>query len=211
MADPTTSIPGEKSGNQSGGKSIDLPTIQKRGPGRPPLPRDENGKSISNSKGAIILPSKKESVSKTTSSVQPTVDKLESAKFLGYGFTSLVELGESVVHNKAIAKVAKKKPARLEDIKKLLVENRLQSKEREMMAASVEKIALRHEWATKYAPEVVLLIAMGQYTARQIALMRMIENITITPPTQSSYEKPTSSAPPQAVDENKTDNTAKPD
>lgn len=147
---------------------INLPPAKRRG--RPP-----GSKNSSSQNGSINIPQNNGTSRPAT---VKDADSLESAKFIGVGFVSLVELAESFVHGNAAKKIEKKFPERLTQFKTLAQELGLQEKEKDLIASSVEKIAIRHEWMTKFAPEVVLCITLGQYTLRQTSLLRFVSNLT---------------------------------
>lgn len=108
----------------------------------------------------------------------PTPDALESAKFIGTGFVALIELAESFVHSSCVSKIQKKLPSKLHEFKEMADKICLQEKEKETMSACVEKIALKHDWLTRFGPEVVLGVMLSQYSLRQISLMRFVDNVT---------------------------------
>lgn len=83
----------------------------------------------------------------------------------------------------------RKRPEKVGEFKQLAAKFQLQEKDKEMMSSSMEKIAGRHEWMTKFAPEVVLAICLGQYGMRQVSLMRFVAAVTAEkkqPETQSA-------------------------
>lgn len=108
----------------------------------------------------------------------PNPDTLENAKFLGAGFVALVELAESFVHSSCAVKVEKRLPSKLAEFKQMAAQVGLQEKDKEVMANCVEKISAKHNWLTRFGPEVVLGVVMAQYGLRQVSLMRFVENVT---------------------------------
>lgn len=106
------------------------------------------------------------------------VNSLESAKFIGTGAVALLELVESMIHSNCANKIEKKIPEKLLEFKQMAQELGLQKQDKELISNCVEKIAIRHELLIRYAPEVVLAIALGQYSLRQVSLIKFVENIT---------------------------------
>ncbi len=106
------------------------------------------------------------------------VDAEESAKFLGTGFVALIEVMESFVHSSCANKIEKRMPGKLAEFKEMAQGIALRDKEKETMQACVAKISAKHEFLTKFGPEVVLGVMLSQYSLRQIQLMRFVENVT---------------------------------
>lgn len=145
------------------------------GRGRKPLPRDSAGNIIRPAGDAEALP-KMRSAPSPKSAAQDE-DKKEQAKFLGLGFVSLVELVENFVHTNCATKIANKLPSKLEEFKEMAQKLGLQEEDKEIMSNSISRIAERHDWMTKFAPEVLLTVALGQYGVRQMALIRFTNNV----------------------------------
>lgn len=162
MADPETDLTlnGESVGNR--GIEIDLP---KRGRGRPR--KDGSAPATSQKSSSPARPAAREDS-----------DAINEAAFIGTGMVALVELAESFVHNNAARKIEKARPEKLAEFKDMANSLALQDKEKETISKTVGKIALRHEWATKYAPEFVLCVFLGQYGLRQMQLLKFVNNVT---------------------------------
>ncbi len=107
-----------------------------------------------------------------------TMGQMESAKLIGTFSCALLELLESMVHNNCAKKIEKKMPEKLAEFKQLVSELQLQPKEKDIISETVAGIAVRYDFATKYARELVLGVTLGQYAIRQGALLRFTENIT---------------------------------
>jgi len=120
----------------------------------------------------------------------PPVDALESAKFIGVGVVALLELGESFIHSNCANKIEKRLPSKLAEFKEMAGKMQMQEKEKELIAQCSEKIAVRHELLTKYAPEAVLIVTLAQYGLRQASLMRFVDNVT----KQKPVDKPVTQA-----------------
>lgn len=103
---------------------------------------------------------------------------LESAQFIAKGFVGLVELVESFVHSNCARKIEKKYPGRLGEFKEMAARVALQPKDADLMEKSAEKIALKYDVLSKYGPEVVLSVVMLQYGARQMHLIKFVDNVT---------------------------------
>lgn len=106
---------------------------------------------------------------------------IEAAKLLGAGLVSLVELAETFVHSGCETKIAKHRPEKLDEFKELAARLGLQTKDGEIISSSMQQIALRHEWMTKWAPEVMLSLTLSQYSLRQLHLMRFVNNVIVKP------------------------------
>lgn len=151
--------------DETGGKSIQENTT-KRGRGRPPGSKNKN-RSVDTS-----------SFLKSNNKDDKKPDNSAQAKFLAVGFVALVELGESLVHSNCERKIERKFPSKLEEFKSLAKQHALNDKEKEILENSVSSIAERHDWMTKYAPELLLGVTLSQYAVRQLSLMRFVNNVT---------------------------------
>jgi hypothetical protein len=105
-------------------------------------------------------------------------DSVESAEFVAKGLVSLVELMESFVHSHCANKIEKRLPEKLGEFKEMALAMGLQNKEKDLIEKCTAKIVVRHDWLTKYAPELVLAVTMGQYSLRQLSLIKFVENVT---------------------------------
>ncbi len=162
MAEPESTTLGDEFDNHPSSPEI-LP-IKRRG--RPPGSKNSSsGKAVNSS---------------SSSKASSDANSLESAKFIGLGFVTLIELAESFVHGSAAKKIEKKRPEKIDEFKELAAKMGLQEKDKEMMSDCMAKIAERHDWMTKFAPEVLLCVSLGQYGLRQAALMRFVNNVTAT-------------------------------
>lgn len=110
--------------------------------------------------------------------VDPTPDTLEAAKFIGVGFVSLLELFESFVHSNGAKKIEKKMPDKLAEFRMMCEEVGLQAKEKDLIQDTVQRIAARYEFMTKYAPELVLGVTLAQYGVRQMSLLSFVDKMT---------------------------------
>ncbi len=110
--------------------------------------------------------------------VDPSPDTLEAAKFIGVGFVSLLELFESFVHSNGAKKIEKKMPDKLAEFRMMCEEVGLQAKEKDLIQDTVQRIAARYEFMTKYAPELVLGVTLAQYGVRQMSLMSFVDKVT---------------------------------
>lgn len=169
--DAQTELIESRNGNDQSGDSTALPLgamdgPPKRGRGRPPGSKSKNG--------PVDIGGKKESFPRN----DPDPDALESAKFIGAAVVSLVELLESIVHGSCERKIEKKLPGKISEFRQELEKYKLTDKEREMLSNSSSKIAVRHEWLTKFAPEVVLSVTLGQYGLRQASLVKFVNGVT---------------------------------
>ena len=106
---------------------------------------------------------------------------LEQAKFLGEGFVALVELVESFVQNNCENKIRRKRPDKVQEFLETAKRFGLQEQDKKLISSSVEKIAGKYEFLTKFAPEFVLGVTLSQYGARQIALVRFVDLATKGP------------------------------
>lgn len=161
-----------EAGNNGDNGSVETPIaigLTPRGArGRPPGSKNKNR--------AINLGGEEKPVSPRG----PDPDAIESAKFIGAALVSLVELAETFVHNSCTAKMERKRPEKIGEFRQLAAKYQLQDKDKELISSSMEKIAARHDWMTRFAPEVVLCVSLGQYSMRQMALMRFVSAVTET-------------------------------
>lgn len=181
MANPEIAAPSVNGSSESNFATLfpgPPPGVEKArdGRGRKPYPRDAAGNVIRPVNSAEALPPmQSRTAAKTAAEAE---DKKEQAKFLGLGFVSLMELAESFVHTNCAAKIAAKIPSKLDEFKAMAQKLGLQPEDKEIMSNSIEKIAERHDWMTRFAPEVLLAVSMSQYGLRQMALMRFTNNVT---------------------------------
>ena len=152
-------------GPESSGVVVDLPEKKKRG-----RPAGSKNKAQGNSNvGADSLAN-------------------DSAKFLGLGFVQLVEIGEALVQGSCENKIAKNIPEKLEEFRELAKKLGLTEEDKKLIGGSVEKIALKYDALTKFAPEVVLVIGLSQFAARQALLVRFVNNVTKKPDVKLSSD-----------------------
>lgn len=168
MENPTSETNGGELNNSAdGGAPIALGAEPvKRGRGRPPGSGNKNK--------PLSFGNKAEPVSRSA----PSVDSLESAKFIGTALVTLVELGESYVHNSCAERIEKRRSDKLAEFKALAEKFSLKETERKLIADSMEKVALRYDVLSKFGPEVVLSVSLGQYAIRQLSLMKFVTNVT---------------------------------
>lgn len=164
MAESTDAIEA-RNGNDQSGDNPTLPIGLGRRTGRPPGSKNKNR--------PVDFGFEKEAPPKRDTSTE----QMESAKFIGEALVQLVELGESFVHNSCTNKIDQKRPDKSAEFRKMVEGFKLKDKEREMMSSSATKIAVRHEWVTKFAPELVLGIVLSQFSLRQLSLMKFVNNI----------------------------------
>ncbi len=124
----------------------------------------------------------------------PNLDQMEQAKFIGVGFVALVELVESMVHSNCSKKIEKKLPEKLMEFRRMCEEYGLKEKEKDLMQDAAQRIAVRHEIITKYAPELVLGVTLAQYSVRQMSLIKMVDNMTKEPEKILTTDKPAQAA-----------------
>lgn len=171
-----------RNGNDQSGDNPTLPIgLGRRG--RPPGSKNKNR--------PINLGGEKEAA---PSRPQSNEESIESAKFIGAALVSLVELAETVVHNSCEKRIEKKRPQKSAEFRQILEGYKLKDKEREMMADAATKIAVRHDWLTKFAPEVVLAVTLGQYSLRQLSLIKFVGNVTGENKTENVTPSPVSTA-----------------
>lgn len=171
MAESENDLSNGEQGNKPAGFSIISANREDAGDtpkkrGRPP--------GVKNRSKTVEIPSK----AQADSSPNQKLEQIESAKFLGLGLVSLVELAEGFVHNSCENKIRKKLPERLAEFKELAEKVSLKDKDAEIIQTSVEKIAMRHDWMTKFAPEVLLCITLSQYSLRQMSLVKFVNTVT---------------------------------
>jgi hypothetical protein len=130
-------------------------------------------KGSKNSNRNIEIPGKAQSNTVTI----PNAQQIESAKFLGMGLVSLVELAETFVHGSCEKKIAKAYPDKLSEFREMAAKLALQPKDAEILQSSMQQIALQHSWLTNYAPEVMLSITLTQYSLRQLHLVKFVNNV----------------------------------
>ena len=170
MANPENEVTNKP---ESNGVSVATVEIQVPGkPGRKKLPRDEQG-NIIREKAELKISAKKSAPS------EPRPDQLLSAKFLGKGANSLLEMVESFNVDRCTSKIARVFPEKLNEFAELTQKTSLKSQEKELISSCIEQIAIRHEWMTKFAPEIVLGIVLSEYGMRQLMLVRFVNTLTI--------------------------------
>lgn len=105
----------------------------------------------------------------------------ENARFLATGFVGLVELAETAVLSSCVGKIERKFPSKLDEFKELAKGYQLGQKDREIIANCTQRIIAKHDMLTRFGPEILLGVVLSQYTLRQLALVRFVNNVTATP------------------------------
>jgi len=173
MAHGENTISGGESGDRGDAPPISVNIVEKRGRGRP----RKDGAPTGSGKG-VVLPMQKPSIQKSNTGKPPAVDVVEGAKFLGDAAVSCLGCVEAFVGESCAKKVAKSFPEKLKEFEEMLATAALKDGEKKLIASSVEKIAMRHEAITKFAPEILLLVVLGQYGLRQTALIRFVNSVS---------------------------------
>ena len=159
--------PVSNSNESDGGSNIPLVTGEtKRGRGRPPGSKTKNK--------PVDLGIEKEVYSPKPESG----DNLESSQFIGEAFVSGLELVESFVHSNCAKKIGKVYPEKLGEFRDMAEKSGLQPKDKELAQKCAAKIASKYDVLLKHAPEFVLGAFLVQYSLRQVALIRFVENVT---------------------------------
>ncbi len=172
MEETTANLEG---GNNGAGASGEAPIglgveAVKRGRGRPPGSTNKNRPAD--------FGAKKENVSRRA----PDLDAMESAKFIGTSLVTIVDLLDSFVQSSCLGRIEKKRPDKLEEFRIMAAKFSLGEGDKKLIAESGEKVALRYEVLSRFGPEVVLGVTLGQYAVRQLALLKFVNAVTTQKP-----------------------------
>lgn len=172
MADGEDQVTSPNGNPESGGNALPegITSSAKRRRGRPPGSKNSD------------TPLDTGTTDEKRSNPRAALDAVESAKFIGVGFVSLIELAESFIHSSCANRIEKRIPGKLGEFKEMAKTLGLQTQDKETMQACVEKIASKYDWMTKHGPEFVLGVMIAQYGLRQAALMKFTQNVTATKP-----------------------------
>lgn len=180
MANPENETPSVNLGNTQGSAtSATAPAPARRG--RPPGVKNGEGKTSKAKHKAAVKSVDLGNRQSRADSPSAENNSPEMAKFLGKGFVTLIELLEGIVHSRCAKAIEAKYPQKIEEFRAMAEELGLQPSDREMYETSISRIAMRHDWMTKYAPEIVLGVGLAQYSARQLALVRFVNSVTAQP------------------------------
>lgn len=160
----------------SGGAPVDLSATQaKRGRGRPRKPLVARAAAAADAK---------------RNSPAGKADSLLDAAFLSESACCLVEIVDEVIGRTLAARIAKAVPTKLADFVKLQESVGFGEKDREMVGLSVEAMASKYEWMTKFGAEVFLVAWATQYSVRQARLLKFVNEMVAAQEKLNGIQQP---------------------
>lgn len=102
---------------------------------------------------------------------------LLDAAFLSESACCLIEIADEVIARTLAAKVAKAMPDKLAEFVRLQASVGFGEKDKEMVGLSVNAMAQKYEWMTKFGPEIFFLAWATQYTVRQARLVKFVNDL----------------------------------
>jgi hypothetical protein len=141
----------------NGNGTVDLSQV-KRGRGRPPGSKNKTPTS---------------DTAKSSAPFTPLSDA--DAEFISEAVVNLLECGDEILARTLEQKLSNAIPEKLPDFRQLRQSVGLNEKDKKVLRSSVTALVKKYGVLGRFGPEILLIVFLGQYSYRQLQLMKFVE------------------------------------